>query len=126
MFRIGLQSHAFAVSDIQGDAPGSARSQAYEEMSLKDLRVLADRTPGMRSQKKVGEKWVNKQKEELVEDFKAFDAKISAQPLAGPKTEERSADPASVTSQAVEEISFRDLWDLADKTPGMHSKKKVG
>ena len=39
--------------------PTSGRSQAYEEMSLKALRQLADSTPGMRSQKKLGEKWVS-------------------------------------------------------------------
>ena len=43
--------------------PASGRSQAYEEIFLKNLRQLADSTPGMFKKKKVEEKWVNKQKE---------------------------------------------------------------
>ena len=67
--------------------PVSGMSQASEEMSLTNLRQLADSTPGMLWTKKVEEKWVNKQKEELVEDFKACYANKSAQPLAGSKTD---------------------------------------
>ena len=40
----------------------------------------------MRSTKNVGGKLENMKKEELVEAFKAFDAKKGAQPLASPKT----------------------------------------
>ena len=43
-------------------------------------------------------------KEALVEEFRAFDARKGAQPLAGPKWEE---------------LSFKTLRMLADKTPGM-------
>ena len=68
--------------------PASGRSEDYEEMTLKALRDLADKTPGMRSRKKVGDKWENKLKPELVAEFKAFDAKKGAQPLAGPRWEE--------------------------------------
>ena len=57
---------------------------------LTALRLLADKTPGMRSRKQVGEKWVHMQKEELVEAFRAFVAKKGAQPLAGPRWEEMS------------------------------------
>ena len=91
--------------------PASGRSEDYEEMTLKALRDLADKTPGMRSRKKVGDKWENKLKLELVAEFKAFDAKKGAQPLTGPRWEG---------------MSFRALRDLADKTPGMTKKKKVG
>ena len=68
--------------------PASGRSEDYEEMTLKALRDLADKTPGMRSQKKVGDKWENKLKLELVAEFKPFDAKKGAQPLADPRWEE--------------------------------------
>ena len=37
--------------------------------------------------KKVGEKWVNMDKPEIMEYTKAFEAKKGAQPLAGPKTD---------------------------------------
>ena len=53
----------------------------WEEMSFKALRKLADKTPGMIKQKKVGTKWVDMNKEELVEEFRA----CQAQPLPGPK-----------------------------------------
>ena len=91
--------------------PVSGRSQAYEEMALRDLQELATRTPGMCRQKRVGKKWVNMKKEELAEAFRAFDAKKRAQPLAG---------------SGWEEMSVRALRDLADKTPGITNRKKVG
>ena len=106
--------------------PASGRSQAYEEMTLRDLRELADRTPGMRKRKKVGEKWVHMQKEELLEQFSALEAKTSAQALAGPKTRGATADPASGNSQAYEDMALRDLQELATRTPGMRTQKKVG
>ena len=62
-------------------------SPKWEEMSFKTLRMLADKTPGMIKQKKVGTKWVDMNKEELVEEFKASEAKSGAQPLPGPKTD---------------------------------------
>ena len=80
-------------------------------MTLKALRDLADKTPGMTKKKKVGKKWENMDKAELLEEFRAFDAKKGAQPLAGPRWEE---------------MSLKALRDLADKTPGMTRKKKVG
>ena len=67
--------------------PASGRSEDYEKMTLKALRDLAGKTPGMTKKKKVGTKWTNKNKAELLKEFRAFDAKKSAQPLAGPKTE---------------------------------------
>ena len=67
--------------------PASGRSEDYEEMTLKALRDLADKTPGITNRKKVGKKWVYKEKEELVEEFKELKAKKGAQPLAGPKTD---------------------------------------
>ena len=73
----------------------------WEELSLKTLRMLADKTPGMIKQKKVGTKWVDMNKEELVEEFKASEAKSGAQPLPGPKTdlEKRHAKRVRQTSE---------------------------
>ena len=48
-------------------------------------------------------------KKELVEEFRVFDARKGAQPLAGPKWEE---------------MSLKALRKLADKTPGMTKKKE--
>ena len=58
----------------------------WEEMSLTALRSLAAKTPGMRSQKRVGEKWVYMRKEELVEAFRAFHTKEGTQVVVGTKT----------------------------------------
>ena len=84
---------------------------SWEEMSLRCLWSLAEKTTGMRSEKQVGSKWVKLQKEELVDAFRAFDAKKGAQPLAGSRWEE---------------MSLTALRSLADKTPGIRSKKQVG
>jgi len=62
------------------DDPASGTSKAYDEMSSDALRKLADRTPGMYSAKKVGKKWKNKKQKELREEFKAAEAKKTAQP----------------------------------------------
>ena len=107
----GLRKRLWAGASPELGKKRACRATAYEEMSHKDLLSLADRTPGMRSRKKVGDKWKDKQREELVAEFKAFDAKKGAQPLAGPRWEE---------------MSLKALQDLADKTPGMTKKKKVG
>ena len=80
-------------------------------MSVRDPRKLADSTPGMRPHEKVKEQWVNRPKESVVEVFKASDAKQSAQPLADPETEERSAAAPQ---------------KLADSTPSMRSQKQIG
>ena len=53
----------------------SGRSEDYTEMTLKALRDLADKTPGITNRKKVGKKRVYKEKEELVGEVKELKAK---------------------------------------------------
>ena len=108
-------------SDIHGGTPGFTSngpneahsrfgmSADYEAMTAWALRYLADKTPGMTKQKKVGKKFVTMNREELVEAFFAFDAKKGAQTLSGPRWEE---------------MSLEALWDLAGKTPRTTKKAK--
>ena len=63
----------------------SGMSQAYEEMSLRDLRKLAEAKETRTKHKGAGE-WVNMRQDEIAQVFKAFDAKKGAQLLADPKT----------------------------------------
>ena len=90
----------------------------WEELSFKTLRMLADKTPGMIKQKKIGTKWVDMNKEELVEEFKASEAKSGAQPLPGPKTdlEKRHAKRVRQTSEEYKRQRLAKLWGGAQRT----------
>ena len=81
-------------------------------LTMQNQQKLADKMTGISRRKKVGKKWVNINKTELVEALETFQANKCVQPL--------TADSASGMSQTYEEMP-----KLA-KTRGMRRQKKVG
>ena len=78
----------------------------WEEVPVTVLRLLADFFPGIRKNKRVGDKWLWKQKHELVEAIRCVSR---FQPL-----------------DVWEQLAFREMWNVAVLVPGLRIKKKVG
>ena len=78
----------------------------WEEIPVTALRLFCDCFPGLRKSKRVGDKWLWKQKHELVEAIRGC---FSAQPL-----------------DDWEQLAFRSKSNLALLMPGLRLKKQVG
>ena len=95
------------VPDLQrGGTTQPLAGPQWEEMPVTALRLLCDFFPGLRKSKKVGDKWMWKQKHELVEAIKGCS---SAQPL-----------------HVWEQLAFRSKSNLALLMPGLRLTKQVG
>ena len=97
---------SYAVSDIQGDSPGSASNGPSEAHSRSGRAEPTIASPGKRLRKRL---WAG------------------ASPELGKKRARgATADPASGKSQAYEDMSLKALRKHADTSPGMQKKQKVG
>ena len=81
----------------------------WEEIQVSELRLLASMFPSIRTQKRVGHKYVRKQKSELVQAFKDLVAKEGVQSL-----------------DVWQAMSVKALRSFAPMFPGVRIKSRVG